>query len=289
MPRKFANPAAFRQALEARLKKMADERGVPLNTLRLKLMLERLLARLFAAPKPRWLLKGGYAMELRYRPKARTTKDIDLSVVGSAADTDLHSRLNEVRDALQNAVDVDLNDFLTYLIGAASTELQGAPQGGARFPVEARMAGRTFGKFHIDVGIGDAMTGAPETLDCDDFLAFAGIPPATVLAIPRAQQFAEKIHAYTYPWSDRQNTRSRDLVDLLILIERDLPPIDTLRAAIDATFAVRATHSKPDRLSEPPAAWTSEYAAMANEIELEALSLQQAYARLSEFWNNKLT
>jgi len=289
MPRKFASPTAFRQALETRLKKMADERGVPLNTLRLKLMLERLLARLFAAPEPRWLLKGGYAMELRFRPRARTTKDIDLSVDSTGASANLRTQLNDVRDALQSAVEMDLNDFLTYLIGAASTELQGAPQDGARFPVEARMAGRTFGNFHIDVGIGDAITGAPETLDCDDLLAFAGIPPATVLAIPRAQQFAEKTHAYTYPWSDRQNTRSRDLVDLLILIERDLPPIDTLRAAIDATFAVRATHPKPDRLPEPPTAWAPEYAAMAEEIQLAAATLKQAHGRLVELWDEILT
>jgi hypothetical protein len=285
MPRKFANPAAFRQALETRLKKMADEHGVPLSTLRLKLTLERLLARLFAAPDPGWLLKGGYAMELRYRPKARTTKDIDLTVASAGPEADPHTRLNDVRDSLQVAVDVDQGDYLTYLIGVASMELQGAPDGGARFPVEARMAGRTFGNFHIDVGIGDAITGAPESLECDDLLAFAGVPPATVLAIPRAQQFAEKVHAYTYPWDDRQNTRSRDLVDLLILIERDLPPVDTLRTAIDATFAARATHAKPERLPEPPAAWAPEYSAMAVAIQLGAATIHEAYQRLTLLWD----
>jgi len=59
MARKFSSPVAFRQALERRLKNIADERGVPLNTLRLKLMMERLLARLFARPNAPWLLKGG--------------------------------------------------------------------------------------------------------------------------------------------------------------------------------------------------------------------------------------
>ncbi len=49
MGRKFSSPAAFRQALEQRLKSMAAERRMPLNTLRLKLMIERLLARLFTA------------------------------------------------------------------------------------------------------------------------------------------------------------------------------------------------------------------------------------------------
>jgi hypothetical protein len=40
--------------------------------------IERLLARLVVDKDPPWLLKGGYAMELRFRPKARTTSDIDL-------------------------------------------------------------------------------------------------------------------------------------------------------------------------------------------------------------------
>lgn len=78
------------------------------------------------------------------------------------------------------------------------------------------MAGRVFGSFHIDVGIGDALHGTPEPLRGEDLLAFAGIAPAEVLAIPKAQQFAEKIHAYTYPWTDRPNTRTKDLVDLLL-------------------------------------------------------------------------
>lgn len=286
MPRKFASPAAFRQALETRLKGMAEARGVPVNTLRLKLILERLLARLFARANPRWLLKGGYAMELRYRPHARTTNDIDLTVATSGADG--QTRLADIRDALQDAVDVDPGDFLVYLIGAASTELQGAPEGGARFPVEARLAGRVFGTFHVDVGIGDAVTGPPERLKCDDLLAFANVPPGMALAIPRAQQFAEKTHAYTYPWHNRQNTRSRDLVDLLILIERDLPPVHELRAAIDATFAARATHPKPDRLPEPPSVWTQEYAAMAAETQLDAATLQQACRRLFKLWDENL-
>jgi hypothetical protein len=40
--------------------------------------IERLLARLVVDKDPPWLLKGGYAMELRFRPKARTMSDIDL-------------------------------------------------------------------------------------------------------------------------------------------------------------------------------------------------------------------
>ncbi len=284
MGRKFSSPAAFRQALEQRLKSMAAERRMPLNTLRLKLMIERLLARLFAQPAPPWLLKGGYAMELRYRPNARTTKDIDLSVTGSDPPSDLNMLLAQIRDELQSAAEVDLHDYMTFRIAEAKSQLQGAPQGGARFPVDARMAGRVFGSFHIDVGIGDARYGPPEHLQGEDLLAFAGVAPAEALAIPRAQQFAEKIHAYTYPWADRVNTRSRDLVDLLLLLERDPPSAEDFRAALSATFSARGTHPIPVNLPGPPDEWADEFAAMATEVRLWTTRLDVGFAKLSDYW-----
>lgn len=284
MTRPFSSPVAFRQALEQRLKNLATERGVPLNTLRLKFMIERLLARLFAHSDPPWLLKGGYAMELRYRPHARTTRDIDLSISAPASVRGAAIDLDQVRAELQSAAEVDLGDCFVYRIAEARTELQGAPQGGARFPAEARMAGRVFGACHIDVGIGDALTGSPDSLYGEDLLAFAGIAPATALAIPRAQQFAEKIHAYTYPWTDRTNTRSRDLVDLLLLLERDAPDAVDIRAAVNATFSARHTHPIPELLAAPPSAWVDEFAAMAAEVRLLTTDLDAGFAKLLAFW-----
>ena len=78
MSKVYANAEAFRNALEDRLRTVAQERGVQIQGLRLKVAIERLLARLFVEKDPPWLLKGGYAMELRFRPKARTMSDIDL-------------------------------------------------------------------------------------------------------------------------------------------------------------------------------------------------------------------
>ncbi len=80
MSKRFATADAFRQAIEVRLRTEADRRELSVNELRLRFVMERLLARLFAEDHPPWLLKGGFAMDLRYRPKARTTRDIDLSV-----------------------------------------------------------------------------------------------------------------------------------------------------------------------------------------------------------------
>jgi len=284
MNRKFSSPVAFRQALEQRLKNLARRRGVPLQTLRLKLAIERLLARLFQPSRPPWLLKGGYAMELRYRPQARTTKDIDLSVSGPIGISDREVLMARIREDLQEVAAADLDDFMTYRIAEASMHLQGAPRGGARFPVESRMAGRVFERFHVDVGVGDALVGTPEQLLGDDLLEFAGIAPATARAVPRAQQFAEKIHAYTLPWTDRTNTRSKDLVDISLLLERDTPDPTAVKAALNATFTTRGSHPLPELLPQPPAAWASEYATMAEEIGLRAATLQAAYAVLSGYW-----
>ncbi|MBN9521526.1 nucleotidyl transferase AbiEii/AbiGii toxin family protein [bacterium] len=279
MKKEFKSAAAFKSSLEARMRGRAKERGVPLQTLQLKFVMERLLARLFQVPEPPWLLKGGFAMDLRYRPRARTTKDVDLSVKLAAT-----GRPKELREKLQEAAETDLGDYLSFRIGELKSELTNAPEGGGRFPCEAVLLGKTYAKFHIDVGIGDALVGEPEKLTGDDLLEFAGLPPAVVLAIPRAQQFAEKVHAYTFPWSGRVNTRTKDLVDLVLLVERGTLDADGVRAALVATFDARKTHSLPAHLLPPPDDWALDFPSMAEEAGLSTSEYLAAYTSLSDYW-----
>jgi hypothetical protein len=283
MPRSFATPAAFKASLEARLNSLAAQRGLPINTLRLKLVMERLLARLFATPNPPWLLKGGYAMELRYRPRARTTRDIDLTCSSSAST--LAGRVTAIRDQLQDAAEAEMDDYLSYRIASPSSELTGAPLGGARFPCEAFLAGKTYGRFHIDLGFGDEIGAAPETLVGDDLLAFADIRPARVLAISKPQQFAEKLHAYTFPWQDRVNTRTKDLVDLVLLIETGGVTPDEVKEAIANTFAKRGSHAIPVSLPEPPAQWMNDFAELATQVQLAERDMPSAFAVLLGYWD----
>ena len=182
------------------------------------------------------------------------------------------------------AADTDLGDFLTFRIGEPKGEFTNAPNGGGRFPCEAVLLGKTYAKFHLDVGIGDAVVGEPERLTGDDLLEFAGIDPAVALAIPKAQQFAEKIHAYTFPWSGRLNTRTKDLVDLVLLIEREPPYHAHIRSALVATFSTRATHPLPRTLSEPPAHWKTDFPAMAGEAGLSTSDYLEAFDVLDAFW-----
>ena len=68
--KKYATPAAFRRALEDRLQAIAKKEGIDLQRLRRQVAFDRLLARLFPAGDSKqlpWVLKGGYAMELRMK------------------------------------------------------------------------------------------------------------------------------------------------------------------------------------------------------------------------------
>lgn len=149
--RKYASGAALRTALEERLKRASREEGIDLQRLRRQVAFDRFLARLSQSPNTNWVLKGGYAMELRFRT-ARTTKDLDFTVrVAPARNTDI------LLTQLQDAGAADLGDFFTFRIGEATMDLDGAPYGGTRHPVECMMNGRTFAKFHLDVGAGDVV------------------------------------------------------------------------------------------------------------------------------------
>src|SRR5208282_2653109 len=144
-----------------------------------------------------------------------------------------------ILESLRETGKLDLLDFFTFVFGNAMQDLDAAPYGGARFPVDARLAGRTFVKFHLDVSTGDVLREPYESLSGRDWLGFAGIAAANVPAISPEEQFAEKLHAYTLPRADRENTRVKDLVDLVLLIGQTKMDTARLPQAIRETFQRR--------------------------------------------------
>lgn len=79
---------------------------------------------------------------------------------------------------LQEAASLDLGDWFVYTVGAPMMDLDAAPYGGARYPIEGRTDGRTFARFHLDVGIGDVLIQPLQTIQGQDWLEFAEISPA---------------------------------------------------------------------------------------------------------------
>lgn len=265
-PRTYSTAGAFRRALEERLKRASLTEQIDPNRLRRQVSFDRLLARLFREEQAPWVLKGGYALELRFKA-ARSTVDINLTVQRAAPSAGGDEN-QVVREMLQSAANAPLGDWFEFTIGPPVMDLTAAPYGGARYPVEARMDERIFARFHLDAGIGDAVMQPLETIVCRDWLGFAGIESSRVRMIAREQQLAEKIHAYTLP-RNAANSRVKDLVDMALLIGAG--GLDTRRIldALHLTFERRGTHDLPTGMISPPSDWQDPFQALAEECGLQ--------------------
>lgn len=258
--RQYQNAAAFRVALETRLKNYSFQENINLQQVRRRVSFDRFLARLFQEDSTaEWILKGGYAMELRLWDAARTTRDIDLSFPSAL-------QKKQIIPLLQKATARDLGDFFVFEFKEPTLELEAPPYGGARYPVSAWIDNRLFTKFHLDIGIGDIVILPTEIIEGKDWLGFAGISPVKVIASSSEQQFAEKLHAYTMPREN--NSRIKDIVDMALLLRMKKLDRDKLQEAIQRTFHVRRSHELPSVLADPPSFWKEPYQKIAGEVQL---------------------
>jgi hypothetical protein len=282
-PKTYATAGAFRRALEERLKNISMAEQVDINRLRRQVSFDRLLARLFRDDALPWVLKGGYALELRFK-SARSTIDIDLTVQRVTGAAEGREAVQAIREMLQERATVSLDDWFEFTIGSPLMDLAAAPYGGARYSVETRMDGRIFARFHLDAGVGDEILQPLETVECHDWLGFAGIEKPRVWMISREQQLAEKIHAYTLPRSS-QNSRVKDLVDLALLIGDYGLDRQRVANALQLTFARRGTHTLPASLPMPPEDWQTPFRALAEECGLDS-DMATVFETVRRFFEN---
>jgi hypothetical protein len=257
---RYESAAAFRVALEQRLKNDAAAGGPSIQRARKRVAFERLLARLEATAPDQWLVKGGFALELRLADRARATKDVDLDWRASEA---------EVAEALLTATAADLDDFFDFEIDRTATapDLGG---GGLRYRVVASVAGRVFEELIVDVGFAIEPVMAPDRLLTPGALSFAGIDPVSVPAAPLEQHLAEKLHAYSRIYAgDQPSSRPKDLIDMLLIAGLTRFDGGRLRQIIEAVFTVRATHPVPNELATPTESWRAPYRALALELGLD--------------------
>ena len=280
----YESLGAFRQALEQRLLNQAQETDTDLNRLRRRVVFERILLRLTTNQPGMWVVKGGMAVELRIGDSARMTKDLDLNL---RTDTETASKAHE---HLITALSTDLTSdgFLFGVSEPTALEPDQAGRPGWRFSIAAGLAGRNFATVRVDVVARTDELTSTETLPVTSLLSFAGFEDFEIEAADIAQQFAEKLHAMTRPWDDRDNTRVKDLADMVAFINGGLDPARAIRAT-PHVFSVRCTHSVPEELPDPPLFWNEDYPALAAELALSEASLDQAMITLREFWANART
>jgi hypothetical protein len=121
MTPRYATAFAFKQALEQRIRS-ASSTGSDLARRRQLLVFDRFLARVVSVAGDAVTLKGGLVLEMRLA-RARTTKDIDLRLMGSADD---------VLDRLQTAGRLDLGDHMLFEVQPDSDHPEAASRGGSR-------------------------------------------------------------------------------------------------------------------------------------------------------------
>ena len=258
-----------RESLLARLRNIAKEvPGVdPTRRLQLTLAMDRFLARLLeTTPWGSWVLKGGYANQLRAPLEARFTQDVDLKI---------DAPLSEAHHILRIAAAVDLDDLFSYELVGESQQLDGPPGGGLRFRIRANLAGIEFAQFGADINSKDAVIGELERHRSDPFVVKLGFASSEFPVYPRAQQFAEKLHAYTRPRS-MENTRAKDLADMIWFIERYTFSTDDLIDSAVATFGRRSSHPWPPIIPNPPASWAQPYTALRNELKIDPATTEAA-------------
>lgn len=283
MTERYRDAMALRRALEARLKQQADDTGTDLARRRRLVVFDRIAARLASDLTTGWILKGGTVMEFRLRGKARTTKDMDL-----AARPDGEPAIDgpAVRELLIDVLTVDEDGDGFQFQVSPPTELKAdmAGRGGWRFSVESRLAGRIFATVRIDVVARGEEIALTERLPLPNFLGFAGTVPRDIEVVDRRQHFAEKLHAFTRDYGDRPNTRVKDLVDLVLLVESGLAPDASVVDAVRHVFAVRATHDVPTELPEPPPSWGRLYPELAMGLTDTPPCLAAAVGLVRGFW-----
>lgn len=283
---RYRTDTDFRKALEERLRRRAEEEGEPLIRLRKRLVFERCMVRLQREGNSPWVLKGGFALELRIGNRARMTKDLDLTA-DLAFFGNMAASLSALTEQLRADLRTDNEDKIVLLVSEGGEEelpTQGVKS--YRFSVQARLDGRLFENIKVDVGVGDPLIPPLEEIEGSDLLSFAGIPIPLIRVTSCAQHFAEKVHALTRPFDDRINTRVKDLTDLMLLMDHGAPKVSDVKTAVTEIFEARKTHEIPPGIETPPVTWASSYTAMAAELNLAHTTIETATFRLNDYWKN---
>jgi Nucleotidyl transferase AbiEii toxin, Type IV TA system len=278
----YGSPQALRTALEHRLLTTSREAGVALDRLRRRVLFERIVARLQIAEPGLWVLKGGMALEVRLHSAARSTKDIDVGLRDSVADP------TDLRERLIDALSVDRFDDRFVLAVGEPTALR--EDGGGhitwRVPVSASLAGKPFGGIKLDVSPRAYELQATDRVPLPNSLDFAGIPTTVVEIIDVQRHAAEKFHAMARDFGDRENSRVRDLLDLVILIENELLAPDAVADQARAVWSERNGTEPPRHLPPLPSSWPARYQQLVDDHDVEARTYPEAVALVEGLWTH---
>jgi hypothetical protein len=231
-------------SIRARLKQRADATKQDFNLILTHYGLERLLYRLSISPHAdTYLLKGALLFSLWYDQPHRPTRDADL--LGFGPD-DIDTAVAAFREICATEVADGIAFDPASIKGSVIRKEAG--YGGVRIDLLAQLDGARI-TLQVDIGFGDAVTPAPESVSYPVMLD--DLPAPQLRSYPKYTVVAEKFHAVCL--LGMANTRMKDYFDLWVLLTEGALQSAELRHAIAATFARRQLQvpdTTPSGLSE---------------------------------------
>lgn len=230
------------------------------------------LERSSSTDSPRFIVKGGVALELRLRDRARATKDIDIVLREPAAD---------LADSLEQALTGDPYQGFSFRRKGQPLLLD---NGAVNMEFAVSYKGQPWTSVSVDIARAEAGEAEIEWVDAIALTdAFGVTGPAQLPCLPLRFHVAQKLHGMTLPpRPGKQNERFRDLVDLLLMDAMITHDYVSLRDACELVFRNRNTHSWPPDLSALPAHWAQPFARLGEELELADADVESALVRVRD-------
>jgi hypothetical protein len=224
-----------------------------------------------AGDQPPFIVKGGVALELRLRNRARATKDIDLALRLPDADLALTLERALTGDPYQGFSFRRKREPLLLDNGVVNMEFAVSYLGGAWASVV------------IDIARGESGETDIEWLPAIPLTdAFGVTGPDALPCLPLRLHIAQKLHGMTLPpRQGKRNERFRDLIDLLLLEALVTDPKD-LRKTCEQVFQTRNTHPWPPPL-ELPDHWIEPIARLIQELNLPIADAHAGITRVRQF------
>ncbi len=257
-------------SVRARLLSKAREKSVDYQLVLTRYALERLLYRLsISSQKEYFLLKGALLFDLWYDVPLRPTHDIDLLGFGIA-------EIPHLIDIFEELCNLELDDGIFYDLKSIKVEeiRKEANYSGIRVTLLGLIDGAKC-PIQVDIGYGDAVTPAPESVLYPVMLD--DMPAPCLRVYPRYTVIAEKLEAIIT--LGMANTRMKDYFDLYVILQDTDIDRTVLSQAVTATLNRRKTtrpKDVPTGLSERfslNAQKNAQWNAFVNRNKLKATSL----------------
>lgn len=268
MTQQVPPPAPSVGKLEKYVLAYANREGVAVTRVRhwiSFMMLSGALARYKGdAQGPRFIVKGGVALELRLPGQARATDDLD--IVAVCEDNDLVA-----------ALDAALREPYKDCTFGRRADARQLGDNAVRVWVQIAYRSQRWATIQVDLARPDVIDTEIERLPGIPLSVFGLTGPVAVECLSLRYHVAQKLHGLTkVPHHGGENDRFRDAIDLLLLKDLISPgELVAMRAACEATFRVRAQHVWPPQITLP-AHWRGPLRAMAETVGLATTSLEDA-------------